>query len=174
MKSRAYARTVITPAEFSSKEPLMKRVLVALAMMAVVGTVTAADKANFSGQWKINTSKSDYGPLPFPDSFTRKVEHVEPSITIIEEQTGPGTTPTTTRKMKTDGQPVIEQMNGGDVKLSAAWEGSSLIATTAIESFGVSFKDRMSLSDDGKSLTSVVQVDSPQGSVELKIVFDRE
>ena len=71
----------------------MRLALTALVIVAFAGNVAAADKPNFSGQWKMNASKSDYGQIPPPESFTRKIEHVEPSIEIVEEQTGPGTTP---------------------------------------------------------------------------------
>ena len=76
--------------------------------------------------------------------------------------------------MKTDGQVVVAQINGGEVKLSATWDGAVLMAATAIDSFGVTFKDKMSLSDNGKTLTSIVQLESGQGSAELKIVFERQ
>lgn len=152
----------------------MVRVLAALTIMTFIGTAAAADKPNFSGQWTMNVSKSDYGQLPPPQSFARKIEHAEPSITIVEEQTGPNTTPTSTRKMKTDGQAAVDNINGADVKLTATWEATALVATTAIESFGVTFKDKMSLSEDGKTLTSVVDVESGQGNAVLKIVFDKQ
>jgi hypothetical protein len=152
----------------------MRLALSAIALIAIVSSASAADKPNFSGSWKLNVAKSEYGPIPPPESFTRKVEHAEPSITIVEEQTGPGTTPSTTRKLTTDGQSTVTDINGAPVKLTATWEGSSLLATTSIETFGVTFKDKMSLSADGKEMTSAVQVESPQGSIELKIVFERQ
>jgi hypothetical protein len=36
------------------------------------------------------------------------------------------------------------------------------------------FNDRMSLSADGKTLTSVVRLDTPQGSVDMTVVFDKQ
>jgi hypothetical protein len=39
---------------------------------------------------------------------------------------------------------------------------------------GLQFNDRMSLSEDGKLLTSKVQILSDQGDVEMTIVFDRQ
>jgi hypothetical protein len=134
----------------------------------------AAERPNFSGEWKMDATKSDYGQVPMPDTFTRKIQHTATTISVTEEQTGPSATPTSVRSMTTDGQPSTQNINGGDVKLTATWEGTDLIATTAIDVLGLTFKDRMSLSADGKVLTSLVLVQSAQGDFELKIVFDRQ
>ena len=150
----------------------MKYALIA-SMLVAFSSSAAADQPDFSGEWRMDVAKSDYGQLPAPDSFIRRIEHDESNITIVEEQSGPGTTPTSTRSMKTDGEVRTQQINGADIKLAATWEGTDLIATTTIDVFGVSFKDRMSLSSDGKLLTSIVQVASSQGDIELKIVFER-
>ncbi len=44
-------------------------------------------------------------------------------------------------------------------------------ASTAMDAAGLKFTDRMSLSTDGKVLTSKVQIATPQGEAELNIVF---
>ena len=51
---------------------------------------------------------------------------------------------------------------------------TALVATTTLDSVGLKFKDNMSLSADGKVLTSKVQIASGQGDAELTIVFDRQ
>jgi hypothetical protein len=152
----------------------MKALVTMLALMVLSGSAVAADKPNFSGLWKMNAAKSNYGQLPAPEMFIRKIDHTEPSISIVEEQRGQGTTPESIRKMKTDGVPVVATINGAAVTLSSKWEGAALLAQTSIEAFGVMFKDKMTLSVDGKEMTSVVQVDTAQGAIELKIVFERQ
>jgi len=146
----------------------------ALVIMALSANANAADKPNFSGEWKINPTKSEFGPAPLPEKFVRKIEHVEPSISIVEDQVNAGTPSTTTRKVTTDGKAQTFEMNGAQVKASAAWADTALIATTAVDSLGVTFKDRMSLSGDGKVLTSKVLIVSPQGEFEITVVFDRQ
>lgn len=152
----------------------MKYLVSVLMMFALAGYALAADKPNFSGNWKMNASKSDYGAIPAPESFTRQIDHKEPSIKIVEEQTGPNTTPTSTRAMTTDGKINQVDIGGAPVSLSATWEGNKLTAVTAIDSVGVKFKDTMSLSADGKQLTSNVAIESAQGNAEIKVVFDRQ
>ncbi len=38
------------------------------------------EAADFSGTWKVNVEKSDFGPMPKPKSTTMKIEHKEPAI----------------------------------------------------------------------------------------------
>jgi hypothetical protein len=89
----------------------MKRVLIAaLAMLTIVAGAVAAnkpaatDKPNFSGEWTMNAAKSNFGQLPAPVKFVRKIKHSEPSLVVIEEQTAGGRDSTTTRKITTDGK----------------------------------------------------------------------
>ena len=165
----------------------MKRVLIAaLAMLtiaagavaanksAVAGKPVAADKPNFSGEWTMNAAQSNFGQLPPPVSFVRKIQHSEPLLTIIEEQTAGGSDSTTTRKITTDGMSTTLELNGAAAICSSIWDGSDIVATTALDSAGLKFTDRMSLSSDGKMLTSKVQIATPQGDAELIIVFDRK
>jgi hypothetical protein len=148
--------------------------LAAVALIALTGIGMAADKPSFSGEWKMNPAKSNYGPFPPPTALLRKVTLAEPTLTIVDDQTGGGADGTTTRKYTTDGKSVSFDINGTPVVGSAAWDGSSIIVSTAVDSVGLSFKDKMSLSADGKELTSKVQVASGQGEAELTIVFDRQ
>ena len=50
----------------------------------------------------------------------------------------------------------------------------SLVIVSNVEAIGLSFNDKMTVSPDGKTMTSVVHVSSPQGDIDVTIVFDRE
>jgi hypothetical protein len=153
----------------------MKRAfLLALSLMTFMGIAAAADKPNFSGDWKMNPAKSNFGQLPAPTSFVRKIQHKDPSLTVIEDQTANGAQSTTTRRVTTDGKSTTLELNGAAAMCSAVWDGSDIIATTALDSAGLKFTDKMSLSADGKVLTSNVKIATPQGDAELIIVFDRQ
>jgi hypothetical protein len=152
----------------------MKLTISGLLLIVLAASSSAADKPDFSGVWKLNAAKSDYGPMPPPELFTRTIQHSEPVIIIIEEQKGPGTIPSSTRKMKTDGRPVEQTVNGVSAKYFAKWEGASLVTVTTIESRGVSSEDKMSLSPDGKLMTSMVEFETPQGTLAVRIAFDRQ
>ena len=148
--------------------------LAALATIAIVSISSAANQPNFGGEWKMNPAKSNYAGFPAPASMTRKIELAEPSLVIVENQSGGASDGTTTRKYTTDGKSSAFEINGTPISGSAVWDGAALIVSTSVESVGLTFKDRMSLSADGKELTSVVQIASQQGPAELTIVFDRQ
>jgi hypothetical protein len=148
--------------------------LAAAALIAISGMSAAADKPGFSGEWKMNPSKSNYGPFPPPTALLRKVTLAAPSLVIVDNQTGGGADGTTTRTYSTDGKSSTFEINGAQVTGSAAWDGAAIVVTTSVESAGVSFKDKMSLSADAKELTSNVKIVSGQGDAELTIVFDRQ
>jgi hypothetical protein len=145
----------------------------ALLLIAVTSLCwSASAKPNFSGEWQLNLSKSNYGSMPAPTSLLRKITHNDPSLEIVDDQIGGRRTGVNTRKYTAGGQTTFE-INGAAVEGAAAWEGNSLIVTTKVDSVGLLFKDRMSLSGDGKQLTSNVQIDSSQGSAQVILVFDR-
>jgi hypothetical protein len=159
----------------------MKRVLVAaLAILTIAAGAAAADKPkasdkpNYSGEWKMNPATSNFGQFPPPNTFVRKIEQADPTLSIVENQSAGGAQSTTTRKITTDGKPATLELNGYPATCSAVWDGQDLVATTNMESVGLKFTDRMSLSADGKTLTSKVQISSSQGDGELTIVFDRQ
>ncbi len=134
----------------------------------------AAAKPNFSGEWTMNVAKSNFGQLPPPASFVRKIQHADPSLIIIEEQAAAGRDSTTTRRITTDGKSTTLELNGAAAVCSSVWDGNDIVATTAVDAAGLKFTDRMSLSPDGKMLTSKVQIATPQGDADLVIVFDRK
>ena len=148
--------------------------IAAVVLLAGAMTAIAQQKPDFSGDWNMNQVKSDFGAAPAPDSFTRKIVHAEPSITIDEVQGSPLGTQQTSRKMTTDGKAGTFEVSGAQVTATATWEGNTLLVVSAVPGVGISFNDRMSLSADGKLLTSVVKVDTPDGSVDVKVVFDKQ
>lgn len=81
--------------------PLVVAVLVAL----VLAGVQPAAKPDFSGDWKMNSAKSDFGAVPGPSLMTRKITHAEPALTIVEEQRSDLGNQLATRKYVTDGSP---------------------------------------------------------------------
>ncbi len=144
-------------------------VTAALMMMGQPGP-----KPNFTGEWKMNLAKSSFGALPPPEVLTRSIRHDDPALTIVEVQQSPVTDQKATRKYVTDGTPTTFETTGATVSSSAKWEGPVLVVVSKVEALGLGFNDRMSLSADGKALTSQVRVSSPQGDVEFTVVFDKQ
>jgi hypothetical protein len=154
--------------------PLSKAALI---IAALAGMALAADKPNFSGDWKMNAAKSNFGPIPAPATYTRKVTHMEPSITIENTQTGTALGDQhDTRTYTTDGKEVSYQANGADVKAAITWDGNALLINSkaSIQGMDILIKDTITLADDGKTMTDAVHVASPQGDIDLALVFDKQ
>ena len=153
----------------------MKTILRALiACLLFASPAAAAEQPNFSGDWKMNGAKSTFGPVPAPTSITRKITHAEPSLTIVEDQTSDMGVQNTTRKYTTDGKEMTFESQGAHVTSSAVWDGSVLVVVSTVAEIGVQFTDRMSLSEDAKTLISSIRITSAQGDLDLKVVFDRQ
>lgn len=137
----------------------------------------AADKPNFSGDWKLNAAKSTLGPMPAPTSYTRIVTHAEPSITIEDTQIGTAAGDQhDTRTYTTDGKEISYQANGADVKSAATWDGDALQfdSKASVQGADLVIKDKMTLGDSGKTLTDAVHITTPQGDIDVTLVFDKQ
>jgi hypothetical protein len=153
---------------------LLKSVLI---LAALTSLASAADKPNFSGEWKLNAAKSNFGPLPAPATYTRKVTHVEPSITVEDTQTGtPAGDQHDTHTYTTDGKEIAFQSNGADVKSAITWDGDALLINSkaSVQGTDILIKDKIALSDDGKTMTDAIHIGSPQGELDMTIVFDKQ
>jgi len=153
---------------------LSKAVLI---IAALASFALADDKPNFSGDWKMNAAKSNFGPIPAPATYTRKVAHAEPMITIEDTQTGTAAGDQhDTRTYTTDGTEITYQANGADVKSGATWDGAALQINSkaTIQGTDLVIKDKITLGDDGKTMTDAVHIAAPQGEIDLVVVFEKQ
>jgi hypothetical protein len=156
----------------------MKSLLKAVLIIAALASFAlAADKPNYSGEWKLNAAKSNFGPLPAPATYTRKVTHSEPSITIEDTQTGTAAGDQhDTHTYTTDGKEISFQSNGADVKSALTWDGDALQINSkaSVQGTDIEIKDKIALSDDGKTMTDSIHIGSPQGELDMSIVFEKQ
>jgi len=141
----------------------------------VITSAVAADKPNFSGDYHLNLAKSTFGVVPPPTSFTRKVTHQEPSITIADDQKGGTGDQSNSRTFTTDGKEIAYQANGAGVKSAATWDGDTLVITSHADAGGIEvlIVERMTLGGN-KSLTDAVLIATPQGNIEVNYIFDKQ
>jgi hypothetical protein len=151
----------------------MNALATVLGLALVIGGQLAA-KPDFSGEWKLNVAKSDFGALPPPAFITRNITHAEPALTIVEQQRSDLGDQDTTRRYVTDGTETSFTASGADVKGSAKWDEATLVVVSIVDAIGLTFNDRMSVSADGKTLTSLVRIGSPQGDLDLTLVFEKQ
>jgi len=156
----------------------MKSLLKAVLIIAALASIAlAADKPNFSGDWKLNAAKSDFGPIPAPTTYNRKVTHAEPSITIEDTQTGSALGDQhDKRTYMTDGTEISYQANGADVKGGMTWDGDTLLINSkaSIQGMDIIIKDKVTLGEGGKTLTDAVHIETGQGDLDLTLVFDKQ
>ena len=152
----------------------------AAALIVAGAPLRAQQKPNFSGSWKMNQVKSDFGPAPAPDTFTRKIVHAEPSITIDEVQGSPLGEQQTSRKMTTDGKEntnTLRTMMGEQpVTSTSKWNGKALVTAykLAFQDMTIDVSESWELSADGKSLTVARDFKSQQGDFSQKSVLNKQ
>jgi len=145
---------------------------------AAAGAVVAASagaKPNYSGTWKLNTTKSDFGPLPPSDSETDVIDHKEPTVVInVDAVTAQGpqkyTINTTTNNVEAPAK-----LGPMDAKIKTTWQEGNLASTVKLtfNDQDVSMKRVYVLSPDGKTLTVNNHLESPMGEADQKMIFER-
>jgi hypothetical protein len=139
--------------------------------------LTAADKPDFTGTWKLNLAKSDFGQAPAPTSMVREVKHAEPNFALKTTQSGQAATFTTEVKFTTDGKEATNTTPRGEIKGSMKWDGATLVNEykTKNPQFGeLAIEDRWALSADGKTLTVKGRIRGDFGEVERTMVFEKQ
>ncbi|MDX2180419.1 MAG: hypothetical protein SFV18_12565 [Bryobacteraceae bacterium] len=151
-----------------------------LAVLAIAGAaVFAADKPNYTGDWKLNKAKSELGPMAdrMPETVVVKIVHEEPNLTVSQPGMGGRNQES---KLTTDGKENVTKRQGSQgemaIKTKAMWEGDDLALNTSIE-FGqgtMTQTEKWTLSEDKKVLTIHRKASSPMGDMEMKQVLEKQ
>jgi hypothetical protein len=151
----------------------MKKCFTVVAVFALT-LLAAPSKAatNFSGDWKLNLAKSDYGPAPAPEFMTRTIKQDDPALHISTHQKGAQGEATTELNYTTDGKPAENKGSKG----SAKWDGDKLVVDSVRDFQGsdLKFHEVWSLSPDGKVMTINNHLTLPQGEFDIVLVFDKQ
>ena len=146
------------------------------ALLFAAGTLVAADKPNFSGEWKLNIEKSTFGPMPPPVSQVMKIEHSDPQmVSTSDQEAADGQKVSMTMKYTTDGVEAVNDFRGSPAKVAAKWEGEALVVNTKLDFQGMEIKivNTMKLAADGKSITAVAKIETPQGEFESTSLLEK-
>ncbi len=144
-----------------------------IAAAVLFSTVLYAARPDFSGEWKMNGAKSEFGKMMAPQILTRSIRHHDPSLAYSSYQKGAQGEVRTEIKYTTDGQPCVNQESKG----TARWIGDDLLIeyTRPFHGLEISSKEIWSLSGDGKTLTISSHVSIPQqGEYDVKLIFDKQ
>jgi hypothetical protein len=140
------------------------------------GSPRAQAKSDFSGTWKANIAKSDFGPAPAPDSLVEKIVHQDPSLKLNFAQTGGTGDVTSDMVYTTDGKECVNRLGDNEFKTTLKWEGDDLVADTKGSFDGNEFiaKDRWTLSEGGKTMTVQRHISADGADFEMKMVFEKQ
>ena len=151
--------------------------LCAAVALTLVIPAGAQAKPNFSGSWKLNAGKSDFGQMTGPAKMERNITQADPSLKYSIVQSSPqGGDTTTDMAFTTDGKPTTNQTPMGELTGSASWDGDvlTIVNKRQLQGLEITQTERWSLSEDGKVLTVDNKVAMPKGHVEMKIVMDKQ
>ena len=155
---------------------MSKTVLGIFAILALAA-LPALAKPDFTGDWKLNISKSTFGEMPAPDSMTIKIAHAEPKLTTASKQSGQMGEIEMNATYTTDGKECTnEGFQGSTFKSVVKWDGDTLTIETKGQ-FGdneFTMTQKWALSADGKTLTVAQTFKSAMGEGEQKLIFDKQ
>ncbi len=148
-----------------------------LACLLLSAAGAAQEHPIFSGNWKLNLEKSNFGAIPPPDSLTYSIQHDGATLLLDYNQDGKKAH----LEFITDGQERVTDSNpDSEIWTRVYWAGPVLVfdardkARPAHESRGIKWTSRWTLSDDGKTLAIQKHLSVPQGETEQKLIFDKQ
>ncbi len=136
----------------------------------------AGGKANYTGTWKLNVAKSDFGILPGPDTRTDVVDHNDPALKVISTSDGATGKQDAILTFTTDGKEATNKVGDTEFKSTLAWDGPNLVVNSKLkfQDNDVTIKTTWLLSADGKTLTQMTHLTSPMGETDQKMLFEKQ
>lgn len=136
----------------------------------------AADHPNFTGTWKMDSEHSDFGQIPMPAAFARKVEHEDPKVHVVTTFTTPNGEAVTDVRYTTDGKENLNTVRGSEWTSTMTWDGASLelVSKRKLNGTELSTKERWTLTNNGKVLTVVNNTTMPDKQITFTVVLNKE
>jgi hypothetical protein len=157
----------------------MKSFVRAFGVLVLIAAELAAQpgrKPNFSGQWRMNAEKSDFGKFPAPTTILRTIAQKDPDLVVDTTQRAVNGEQTAHVVYRTDGVETKNQLSTGEGASHAFWDGNELVIRTTMKNrkgVDVLMEERWSLSSDAQTLTTLSHIETSKGGVDLKLVCDR-
>ena len=131
---------------------------------------------NFSGEWKMNPARSNFGPLPQPDRMVRKITQHSSNLKIRTTQFGQQREIVTDLAYTTDGAQCKNVIRGQEFIGNARWDGETLLIESkrTVQGMDIVQRENWNLSTDGQTLTIGNHVETPQGAFDITIVLEKQ
>jgi hypothetical protein len=146
------------------------------AVAAAAGLAQSTAKPNFSGEWHMDATKSDFGKFQMPTTMVRVIVQKDPDLTIDTTQRGVNGEQTSRVYYRTDGVETVNHMSSGVGTSHAYWDAKALVIRTTMKGrndVDIEMEERWDLSADGKTLTATSHIGTTKGSVDLRLVCER-
>jgi len=152
---------------------LALRILPLAVMLGAINQVCA--QPNFSGEWKMIPAKSNFAPLPQPDTLVRKIVQHDSHLKIRTTQSGQQREIVTDLAYTTDGAECKNVIRGQEFTGNARWDGDALVIESKREVQGMEIvqRERWTLSSDGQTITIGNHVKTPQTAFDITIVLEK-
>jgi hypothetical protein len=150
----------------------LKLFMINTAIAALAIATAAFPKPNFSGTWRLNKAKSNYGPVSAPAKMERKIVHQDPMLKMTIVQANNEGERTLEQVYRTDGSESVNKVGSREVISTAKWDGQVLVISS--ERGDLAQSERWTLSENGKVMTLVNRIKSPKGNYEVTVVMDKE
>jgi len=141
-------------------------------LLLVVSALAQNATPNFTGTWTLDLAKSDFGPAPPPDSVVMTIDHKEPTVKSTTVQKGSQGDATNESTITTDGKENVNKLRAAGIDQDV----KKLTTERALEIQGmtISMNDAWELSGDGKVLTIVREINTPQGGFATRLAFNKK
>jgi hypothetical protein len=155
---------------------------VASHVIAILGITQLAHGAelstNFTGNWKVNVDKCNFGPLFAPKSAEVKIDHKGPALAINDQETNEqGESTTAESNFTTDGKETTGTIIAFpmEVKGTAKWMGDKLAfsANGKFNGTDVHVEEQWELSRDRATLTISRTLSAVMGTTTQTIVLEK-
>jgi hypothetical protein len=152
-------------------------VLLALVVTGLAAGAVADDKPDFSGKWKMDVAKSDFGPMPAPESQTSVIDHKDPKLKVTATvKGGPQGDRTSESNYTTDGKEVTNKQGEVEIKTVGSWDGKNLVLKSKLEFQGtpVEITETWTLAEGGKQMTIARALKTGMGDFSQTSVFTKD
>lgn len=156
---------------------MIRRLLSITFLLALpIASVFAQQKPDFTGTWKLNVAKSDFGLLGGPTSRTDGIIHQGASLsisTIADDVQGK-------QQYKinytTDGKEAINKLGPYEVKSILKWSGRNLVISSRFiyNNVNITSEATWTLSPDGKTLTIKTDFKGALGNHSQRLVLEKQ
>lgn len=155
---------------------IRKTALITFLLVLPLVSVFAQQKTDFSGTWKLNVAKSDFGMLGGPTSRTDVITHKDPSLSNSVTAEGAQGKQEYTVSYTTDGKEAVNKIGEREIKSTLKWAGSNLAISSKFvyNDMDVTGEATWVLSPDGKTLTISAHFTSAMGDADQKFVFEKQ